>query len=206
MTDNDVFDRCVGARWKIASRLSFGPVFDNISFRHIIRAIEREVEHNDVPGFKEAVDIVHGVLKDAPTNDARLGALQQLDRIRCERGSANTELTVAACKHLLMSSGLSLKSSDADDLRLAIATQVVAEVSLAHLCPARLLEEVGPDCNLKDFSDRRRQISDVLSTSPFLRTFSRALLSDLSTSSIRAPRVATVRRSQQEILMTALSN
>jgi hypothetical protein len=32
------------------------------------------------------------------------------------------------------------------------------------------------------------------------------LLSDLSTSSIRAPRVATVRRSQQEILMTALSN
>jgi len=137
-------------------------------------------------------------------------AHEQLDRIRIANGNSATQNTADAAKRLIVTASewmpFNASMLDAEELRTVIATHLLAELADGWMCPSRLLAEIieHQQVSLQTIQSRRERAKRDIAGAVETRRLAHQLLNDPSGCLVTVPRIPRVRKSQAEILVTAL--
>lgn len=211
MPDRDVFNRKVKSGWQAAARRMIGAANDPDALPSVLRALGKEIKSNGCPGVDQIVRVIVDAIRSPDPRTARKRAHEQLEEIRRDQGSGNTEIAVAFGRKLLAGApdlninGIS--PMDDDQLRLHLSILILADLADASTCPAAVLAEIveGGEVSFQDVSSRRQHLRDMIASAPEIRRLAVQLLVDPSGSSVRLPRIPRAKVSQAEILVTALT-
>ncbi len=211
MPDRDVFRLNCKPGWQTAARRMIGSLDDPEALPSVLRALGRETKANGCPGIDEIVSVLAEALQAPVTPVIRLEALNRLESIRVQHGSANTEVAISSGRRLLASaSGLGLPENGMEsvgEIRVSIATAILADLADSEMCPAAVLHELIEDrkASFQEVDERRQRAKSLVAAASETRRLAVQLLIDPTGISVRAPRILRVKRSQGDILAIGLT-
>lgn len=209
MPDRDVFDRNVRPGWQTAARRMIGAADDPDALASVIRALANEVKKVGCPGLDQVVSIVADAMRQPDNRASRKFAHQRLDRIRREQASSVTEQVVKAAKEILVDQASfvsRLGRADAE-VRVDIASQILAALADDWMCPTRLLAEIieQGQVSFQEVRARRDRAKKMLMSASETRRLAEQLLADPSGALVKRLQISRVKLTQAEILVTALT-
>jgi hypothetical protein len=164
-----------------------------------------------VPGFDEVVGSVLDIVGAPEPRSARELAHRRFDQIRREHLSGATQAAVGAAKRFIASISDWLPEHavalDRCHLREIIALHLLADLADGWMCPSGLLAEIieHEHVSFQTIQARREHAKRLLADAVETHRLAQQLLADSSGSAVTVPRMARRKKSQAEILVTALT-